>query len=77
MGCTVEAQLQTDQDGTALLAALPAQFEALEAQLSRFRTESDLMQLNACAGQWTPVSEALYRKHRGCQASCAPHRWAV
>ena len=61
MGCTVEAQLQTDQDGTALLAALPAQLEALEAQLSRFRTDSDLMKLNARAGRWTPVSEALYQ----------------
>ena len=61
MGCAVEAQLQTDQEGTGLLAALPAQFEALEAQLSRFRTDSDLMKLNACAGQWTPVSEALYQ----------------
>ncbi|MEO8391587.1 MAG: FAD:protein FMN transferase [Chloroflexota bacterium] len=61
MGCMVEAQLQTDQDGTALLAALPAQFEALEAQLSRFRSDSDLMKLNARAGQWTFVSEVLYQ----------------
>lgn len=60
MGCQVEAQLETEQDGAALLAALPAQFESLEAQLSRFRPESDLMRLNDCAGNWTAVSDALY-----------------
>ncbi|MEO8394148.1 MAG: FAD:protein FMN transferase [Chloroflexota bacterium] len=60
MGCTVEAQLQTAEDGAAQMATLPAQFEKLEAQLSRFRPESDLMQLNARAGQWTVVSAALY-----------------
>ncbi len=60
MGCQVEAQLETDLDGTPLLTALPAQFEGLEAQLSRFRPESDLMRLNARAGHWTPVSDVLY-----------------
>ena len=64
MGCKVEAQLETDQDGADLLAALPLQFESLEAQLSRFRPESDLMALNARAGQWTPVSAALYENVR-------------
>lgn len=60
MGCTVEAQLWTDADGSALLSALPSQFERLEAQLSRFRTGSDLMRLNARAGQWTTVSDDLF-----------------
>ena len=60
MGCTVEVQLETADDGSALLAALSAQFERLEAQLSRFRQESDLMQLNGRAGHWTAVSDVLY-----------------
>ena len=60
MGCTVEAQIETADDGAALLAALPAQFEALEDQLSRFRPHSELMQLNAQAGQWVEVSDVLF-----------------
>lgn len=60
MGCTVEVQLQTEADGRALLAALPAQFDALEDQLSRFRPHSELMQLNARAGEWVTVSHELF-----------------
>ncbi len=60
MGCTVEVQLQTEADGHVLLAALPAQFDALEDQLSRFRPHSELMQLNARAGEWVAVSRELF-----------------
>ncbi len=60
MGCAVETQLETEADGVALLAALPAQVEAIEARLSRFRPESELSRLNAQSGQWVTVSETLY-----------------
>lgn len=60
MGCEVTVQLETEADGNALLSALPAQVEALEAQLSRFRPTSDLMQFNAQAGQWVTVSDVLF-----------------
>jgi thiamine biosynthesis lipoprotein len=60
MGCAVNAQVQTEADGAALLYALPPRFDALEDCLSRFRPESELMRLNAQAGQWVVVSETLF-----------------
>ncbi|MCA9904300.1 MAG: FAD:protein FMN transferase [Anaerolineae bacterium] len=61
MGCTVEAQLETEADGTHILSELPAAAETLEACLSRFRPESELSRMNAVAGEWTQVSEALFK----------------
>ncbi|MCL4248471.1 MAG: FAD:protein FMN transferase [Anaerolineae bacterium] len=61
MGCTVEAQLETEADGTRILSELPATTETLEACLSRFRPESELSRMNAAAGEWTQVSETLFR----------------
>jgi len=60
MGCTVEAQLETADDGTSLLGEVPAAAERLEACLSRFRPESELSRLNAAAGAWVSVSETLF-----------------
>ncbi|MCC6613263.1 MAG: FAD:protein FMN transferase [Anaerolineae bacterium] len=60
MGCTVEAKLETADDGGALLAELPAAAERLEACLSRFRPESELSRLNAAAGAMVVVSETLF-----------------
>jgi thiamine biosynthesis lipoprotein len=60
MGCLVNAQVQTEADGAALLNALPARFDALEDCLSRFRPASELMRLNAQAGEWVAVSETLF-----------------
>src|SRR5690606_37767155 len=60
MGCQVMVQLETEADGTALLRDVPAQVEALEACLSRFRPESELMQFNKQAGQWVRLSETLF-----------------
>jgi len=60
MGCEVSIQLETEADGYALLSAVPAQVEAIEARLSRFRPYSELMQFNAQAGDWVAVSEVLF-----------------
>lgn len=60
MGCEVSIQLETECDGQALLSSLPAQVEAIEALLSRFRSDSELMQLNAQAGHWVTVSAMLF-----------------
>lgn len=60
MGCAVDVQMATDSDGVALLNAVPAQMEAWEQVLSRFRPTSDLMHLNAQPGRWTAVSDTLF-----------------
>ncbi|MBA3873353.1 MAG: FAD:protein FMN transferase [Anaerolineae bacterium] len=59
MGCQVNIWLETDQDGQRLLQAVPAEVEAIEAVLSRFRPESELSRLNQQPGQWVEVSETL------------------
>jgi FAD:protein FMN transferase len=41
------------------LAAAQVEVEAVEAELSRFRPESDLSRLNAAAGSWIPVGRRL------------------
>jgi len=43
----------------AALAAARAEVEACEAELSRFRPESDLMRLNGAGGAWTAVGPRL------------------
>jgi thiamine biosynthesis lipoprotein len=60
MGCQMSVQFETPADGEALLNEAVARVEALEARLSRFRPQSELMQLNAQAGQWTAVSDVLW-----------------
>ncbi len=59
MGCQVEAWLETGQNGSAVLQALPARVETIEAKLSRFRPESELSALNAQSGEWVRVSEVM------------------
>jgi thiamine biosynthesis lipoprotein len=59
MGCQITIQLETEADGNAILNRIPAQIEALEARLSRFRPNSELMSLNARAGEWVAVSSVL------------------
>lgn len=61
MGCAVEAALETEADGEALLAALPEQIEAIEARLSRFRPASELSHLNEQSGDWVQVSAVLFQ----------------
>lgn len=60
MGCEVSVQLETEGNGHAILSAVPAQVESLEARLSRFRPQSELMQFNICAGEWVTVSDVLF-----------------
>ena len=60
MGCAISVQLETEMDGAALLNSIPAQVEAAEARLSRFRPQSELMKLNAQAGKWVETSPDLY-----------------
>lgn len=60
MGCQVSVQLETDGDGHTILSAVPAEVERLEAGLSRFRPESELMRLNERAGEWVTVGEVLF-----------------
>jgi thiamine biosynthesis lipoprotein len=60
MNCDVSVQLETEADGMSILQALPTQVEAIEATLSRFRSNSELMSINAQAGQWTTASPLLF-----------------
>lgn len=60
MGCQVNVQLETEANGDTLLRRLPSELEAIEARLSRFRPDSELMQLNRRAGEWIAVSEILF-----------------
>lgn len=61
MGSTISAILDVDtavaRDG---LDALPGWFAGWERRLSRFQPDSELMRLNACAGQRRRVSSVLW-----------------
>lgn len=43
------------------LTQVEALFHAAEARFTRFRTTSELAQVNARAGEWTPVSNVFWR----------------
>jgi len=45
----------------SLLQQVEALFQAAEARFTRFRPTSELAQLNAQTGQWTPVSNVFWR----------------
>jgi thiamine biosynthesis lipoprotein len=61
MGCHMMAMVDSaSSDAIAILKSLPAQFEAWEQCLSRFRNDSELSRLNRSHGQWTPVSSTLW-----------------
>lgn len=60
MGCQVEIKLDSDAGGDAILDDMPARFDALENRLSRFRPQSELMQLNGRTGEWVTVSDVLF-----------------
>lgn len=64
MGCQVNAQIETEADGNTILRQLPLEVEAIEARLSRFRPDSELMQLNRRAGEWIRASEILFENIR-------------
>lgn len=61
MGCAMMGMVDsTTPEALATLNALPAQFEAWEQCLSRFREDSELSRLNQSHGQWMPVSSTLW-----------------
>ncbi|MEQ8677225.1 MAG: FAD:protein FMN transferase [Aggregatilineales bacterium] len=64
MGCQVNVQLEADKSGAVILSYVPEQVEAIEAQLTRFRPDSDLMRFNARAGEFVQVGEVLYENMR-------------
>jgi FAD:protein FMN transferase len=59
MGCQITVQLETQVDGNAIMNQIPTRVEIFEEQLSRFRPDSELMRLNARAGEWVAVSDVL------------------
>lgn len=60
MGCHVTVQFESETGNADPLARLATQVEAIEDRLSRFRPQSELMRLNAQAGQWVTVSDVLF-----------------
>lgn len=60
MGCQVSVQLETDEHNIDMLAHIPDEVAAIEACLTRFRPDSELMQLNEHAGEWVAVSDTLF-----------------
>ncbi len=63
MGSQMTAWLDlTDQSlADQTLQQVAALFHAAEARLSRFTQSSELAQVNAQSGEWTPVSNVLWR----------------
>ncbi len=59
MGSQIDVLLDT-QETCDHLAQVPTWFAAWEQQVSRFRADSELVQLNHHTGQWMPVSPVLY-----------------
>jgi thiamine biosynthesis lipoprotein len=64
MGCQVSVQLEADERGADVLRNLPQRFATIEATLTRFDPNSELMRLNARAGEWVAVSDLLFANIR-------------
>ncbi|MAU11446.1 MAG: thiamine biosynthesis protein ApbE [Anaerolineaceae bacterium] len=60
MGCSATIQLQGPTEASHVLDQVPEQIAKIEAQLTRFQPDSNLMQFNAKAGEWIEVSHMLY-----------------
>ena len=61
MGCHMAAWLYADEQFAAEpLAHAETLFNNEENRLSRFKADSELMQLNARAGEWIPVSDEIW-----------------
>lgn len=60
MGCHVTVQIEADAHGKEVLQSLPQRFAALEAILTRFNLNSELMRFNARAGEWVAVDDVLF-----------------
>ncbi len=62
MGCTMLAALDSDApDAASKLASVAERFATWEQQLSRFRQDSELSELNRRTGEWVPVSDVLWQ----------------
>ena len=59
MGCQINVQLEANEDGALILADIPNQVAEIEARLTRFNPNSELMWLNANGGAWVQVSDIL------------------
>jgi len=64
MGCQVNVQLEADEQGADVLRNLPQRFTDIEATLTRFDTDSELMRLNERAGEWVKVDDVLFANIR-------------
>ena len=64
MGCQVSVQLEAAERGADVLRDLPHRFAGIEAILTRFDANSELMRLNARAGDWFTVSDLLFANIR-------------
>ena len=64
-----------DGDLAAARARVDRVLDDVDAAYSRFRRDSELMRLQAAAGQWTPVSQLLWDAHLGRFARRSRHRW--
>jgi thiamine biosynthesis lipoprotein len=64
MGTLVGAQIATEPESAEAariaISACLVWMREVDRRLTRFAPESDLMRLNAAAGQWAPVSEMLF-----------------
>jgi thiamine biosynthesis lipoprotein len=61
MGCEMSAFLDLDEPTTeTLLERVPIWFDRWEKRFSRFQTESELVQVNRQAGEWTSVSAEFW-----------------
>lgn len=64
MNCQVSVQLDAGENAAAALRGLPDRLAAIEAALTRFNPDSELMRLNAHSGEWVTVSEVLFANIR-------------
>jgi thiamine biosynthesis lipoprotein len=60
IGVHVAVAAGAEAQALAAIADCMAWFHEVDHRLSRFAPESELSRLNACAGQWCPVSEVLF-----------------
>lgn len=61
MHCRMYAAIESDQlDAAAALADVPGWFAAWECRFSRFKSDSELSQVNRSADAWTPLSPEFW-----------------
>ena len=69
MGCSMIGIVDADDVAVPALEQLPAQFEVWEQALSRFRSESELCELNRQPGNPVPVSQVIWDVFNGARAA--------